>query len=293
MGIESQKEIGIFARIVNRAFLMLTGINLRQMKNEVRALSESVDSLTESVDSLTESIVKLEHFQERFRTRVFMSTYQLSPNPESGKLSYGYKESEACSSYRDFEDIFRGSETFIKDRLHFYEEFFKKGDSVLEIGCGRGEFLELLAEKGVVYTGVDLDESMVSRCKEKGLSPIIHEDFEIYLDRVESSVFNGIFSFQFIEHIPPEKIMDYFKKCHVALKAGGVFVVETVNPYSIEAFRTFHVDLTHQKILYPEVLLYFAKMAGFREASICYPNNNGFDETQYDVAGEYAVIAYK
>lgn len=286
MGIESQKEIGIFARIKNRAFLMLTGINLRQMKNEVYAFSESVDSLSER-------LVRLEHFQDRFRTRVFMSTPQLLPNTESGKLSYGYKDSEGCSSYRDFEDIFRGSETFIKNRLHFYEEFFKKGDSVLEIGCGRGEFLELLAEKEVIYTGVDLDESMVSRCREKGLSPIVHEDFEVYLDRVESSVFNGIFSFQFIEHISTEKVADYFKKCHLALKAGGVLVVETVNPYSIEAFRTFHVDLTHQKILYPEVLLYFAKMAGFREASICYPNNNGFDETQYDVASEYAVIAYK
>ena len=279
MRIESDEKTGLFARLINRAFRMLTGINLAQIKIDVDALSERV--------------ARLEHFQERFRTRVYMSSPQLLPDPDAGKLSYGYEELQGDSSYRDFEDIFRGSEAFIKDRFRSYDDFFNAGDYVLEIGCGRGEFLELLAEKGVRYVGVDLDESMAVRCREKGLSPIILEDFEAYLDGVESSLLDGIFSAQFIEHIPSEKVMDFFRKCHAALKPGGVLITETVNPYSIEAFRTFHVDLTHQKILYPEVLLYLSKVAGFRKAAIYYPNNNGFDESQYDVAGEYSIIAYK
>lgn len=300
-------KIGILARAVNRVFLLLTGVNLIQLRNDVHTLSTRLqkadavvvtisDDLQRAeavVDTLSRGLDKLKHFQERFRTRVYMSTPEFLPDSDSGKLSYGYKDSAGQANYRDFEDIFRGSEVFIKDRLRIYDVFTKKGDSVLEIGCGRGEFLELLSEKEVIYTGVDLDESMIFRCKEKALSNIVHKDFELYLDGVMPAFFDGIFSFQFIEHIPSEKIMDYFKKCHAALKPGGVVVVETVNPYSVEAFRTFHVDITHQKILYPEVLLYLSKAAGFREASIFYPNNTGFDESQYDIAGEYALIAYK
>jgi 2-polyprenyl-3-methyl-5-hydroxy-6-metoxy-1,4-benzoquinol methylase len=292
--LDGHKKRSLLKRFINMLFRKLTGVNLAQMKMDLDAISgHDAAQMKMDLDAISGRLLPLEHLLERFRTRVHMSSTQLLPNPDSGKLTYGYKDATSDSTYRDFEDVFRGDESFIKDRLRVYEDFFKKGDSILEIGCGRGEFLELLSEQQVHYTGVDLDESMVSRCKDKGLSPIVHEDFEVYLDGVEPSVFDGIFSFQFIEHISSEKIMDYFKKCHAALKDDGVLVVETVNPYSIEAFRTFHVDLTHQKILYPEVLLVFAKMAGFSKASIFYPNNNGFDETQYDVAGEYAVIAYK
>jgi len=235
---------------------------------------------------------RLQHFRERFRTRVYMSSDLLLPKSEKGKFSYGYEETSVGKNYRDFENIFRGDEEFIKRKLHAYNSFFHAGGHVLEIGCGRGEFLELLAEKGVHYVGVDMDESMVGRCRDKGLSPIVQEDFETYLKKIETPTFDGIFSAQFIEHIPSEKVFDFFKLCHATLKPGGVLVVETVNPYSIEALRTFHVDLTHQKILYPEVLLYGCMGAGFKRASVYYPNHGGFNEAEYDVAGEYAVIAY-
>lgn len=275
-----------FIKIAIRSFILtLTGIDvvkLRQLPN--------LEYRTSEIERRTSEI---EHHVSRFRTRVYMSRNDFLPNIAAGKFSYGYEEQDVVSSYRDFEDIFRGSEIFIKDRFCSYDNFFNIDDYVLEIGCGRGEFLELLAEKGVRYVGVDLDESMVLRCQEKGLAPIIHKDFEDFLDESDSSIFDGIFSAQFIEHIPSDKVLDFFKKTHIALKSGGVLIAETVNPYSIEAFRTFHVDLTHQKILYPEVLLYLSKVAGFRKASIYYPNNNGFDETQYDIANEYAIIAYK
>ena len=275
----------IKSRIIHliRALLRkVTGFGLP----ELRLLSERCSSLEQRSSNL-------EHFRERFRTRVYMSSTQLLPNPALGKLSYGYEKSESGSSYRDFEDIFRGSEEFIKNRLRSYGGFFNAGDYVLEIGCGRGEFLELLAEWGVRYVGVDSDESMVERCREKGLSPVLHKDYESYFTESTPASFDAVFSAQFIEHIPSENITDFFRISHAALKPGGVLVAETVNPYSIEAFRTFHVDLTHQKILYPEVLIYACRVAGFQKAAIYYPNHNGYDETQYDVAGEYAIVAYK
>lgn len=242
---------------------------------------------------MRDDIASLQHFRNRFRTRVYMSSDLLLPSPERGKLSYGYEKSNVNSSYRDFENIFRGDESFIKERLRAYSPFFAKDSRVVDIGCGRGEFLEILKEKNVDYVGVDLDESMIERCLEKDLRSVVKSDFEIYLKGVDSSNFDGIFSAQFIEHIAPEKIMDFFKLCYSSIKPGGVLAVETVNPYCIEAFRTFHVDLTHQKNIYPEVLLYYCMIAGFNKASIFYPNHGGFKEDEYDDSSEYAVIAYK
>jgi len=236
---------------------------------------------------------RLRRFRERFRTRVYMSTDLLLPDPARGKFSYGYEDTSHNASYCDFENIFRGDEEFIKNKLHAYDSFFHTGELILEIGCGRGEFLELLEEKQISYVGVDLDDSMIKRCREKGMTSVVREDFEVYLKGIDTGTFDGIFSAQFIEHIEPEKVSVFFKQCHAALKPGGVLVAETVNPYCIEAFRTFHVDLSHHKVLYPEVLLYNCMVAGYKKAAIFYPNHGGFNEAEYDEASEYAVVAYK
>lgn len=259
------KIIKAFRKFARKIFQLITGVNLTE----------------------------LEHLHRRFRTRVYLSSDTFLPMPSINKSSYGYQNKHTKASYRDFEDIFRGDEDFIKNRLKSYVGFFHIGNYILEIGCGRGEFLELLAEMNIRYIGVDFDNAMLDRCREKDLSPVICEDFEFFLNKTTEETFDGIFSAQFIEHIPSDKIACFFNLCFSALKPNGILIVETVNPYCIEAFRTFHVDLTHQKILYPEVLLYYCMATGFRNASIYYPLNGGFSESEYDIATEYAVIAYK
>lgn len=256
--------------------------------------AEDLVHLTDQIQIIEKQINGLEHFRQRFRTRVYLATTEFLPDPSSGKHSYGYEINVGESTtYKAFEDVFRGNSDLVKQRLKPYEPFYKADEKIVEIGSGRGEFLDLLLEKGANYIGVDSDYSMVEHCKHRGHTSVLLEDYESFLMRQEESSFHGIFSFQFIEHIPSDRIGQFFKDCWRVLMPDGILVVETVNPYSVEAFRAFHVDLTHQKLLYPEVLLFFCKAAGFRKASIFYPNCGGFSEDGYDETGQYAVIAYK
>lgn len=255
---------------------------------------DDFEHLTNGILRLEKQVEALEHFRQRFRTRVYMATDEFFPDPSIGKNSYGYEVNAGSpNSYKAFEDVFRGNSNLVKERLKPYEPFYRADEKIVEIGSGRGEFLDLLADKGVNYLGVDFDSSMVEHCKHNGHTSVLLEDYESFLLRQEENAFHGIFSFQFIEHIPSDKVGQFFKDCWRVVMPGGVLVVETVNPYSVEAFRAFHVDLTHQKLLYPEVLLFFCKAAGFRKASIFYPNCGGFSENGYDETGQYAVVAYK
>lgn len=264
------------------------------MKRIVGFGKEDFENLTDKIHELEYKVGELEHFRQRFRTRVYLSTNEFFPDPVAGKYSYGYETNiVTSSSYKAFEDVFRGNGDLVKERLRPYEPFYKADERIVEIGSGRGEFLDLLAEKGADYVGVDLDSSMVEHCKQRGHTSVLLEDYESFLMRQKESSVHGIFSFQFIEHISSDKVEQFFKDCWRVVMPDGVLVVETVNPYSIEAFRAFHVDLSHQKLLYPEVLLFFCKAAGFRKASIFYPNKNGFSEDGYDETGQYSVIAYK
>lgn len=240
---------------------------------------------------------RLKIMEQRFRARLFMSSSEFLPDPDKGKYTYGYSLPEnmprEAFDYKGFEDLFRGSEEMIKGRLRSYLQFFGPGQSVVDIGCGRGEFLGLLREKQVNVTGVDLDGDMVEYCRRKGLPQLVHSDYADYLRRLPDDSLDGIFSAQFIEHIDPKQLFDFFMLCWKKLRPNGHLIAETVNPYSIEAFRAFHVDLTHHKLLYPEVLLFFCKCSGYRRARIFYPLGGGFENSGYDIHGEYAVVAEK
>src|SRR5262249_37050280 len=111
------------------------------------------------------------------------------------------------------------------------------------------------------------------------------------LESVEAGTLDGVFSAQFIEHVDPDRLGDLVVLARRALRADGIFVAETVNPESADALRTFHVDLTHQRPIFPQVLLHLCWTAGFDSAWVFYPLGGGFTQRSYDTAGEYAVVA--
>ena len=106
-----------------------------------------------------------------------------------------------------------------------------------------------------------------------------------------AATFDAIFSAQFIEHIPPAELPKLLALARTRLREGGAFIAETPNPESFEALKTFHVDLTHHRPIYPQVLLYLCLQEGFRSARIFYPVGGGFTQRNYESAGEYAVVA--
>jgi cyclopropane fatty-acyl-phospholipid synthase-like methyltransferase len=180
----------------------------------------------------------------------------------------------------------------IRERQRVYLPYLVDHDPVIDVGCGRGEMLALLAEVGVKSFGVDLDHSMVERGKEKGLPMLVGDGISYLHEQSEGSI-GAVFSAQVIEHLGYDELLRFHEEAYRALQSGGVFIAETVNPHSIRAFKSFWTDLTHKVPIFPEVAVMICLVTGFSEASVLFPNGTGQLEHDRWSQGEYAVIARK
>lgn len=177
------------------------------------------------------------------------------------------KESKLNSLLFDF--VFRGSEDIIKQRHTFYLKYFKKSGNVLDIGCGRGEFLEILKMNGVNATGIDINKQKVEYCKKKNLK-VVHASFKKYLTDQPDNAFDGIFASQVIEHLSFDELTSFFRLCFKKLQQDGILVVETVNPHCFPAFKLFYLDPSHVKPLFPEVVKFFFVSSGYKKVKLLY-----------------------
>jgi O-antigen chain-terminating methyltransferase len=177
-----------------------------------------------------------------------------------------------ASAYVQFEDRHRGTREEIRDRQRGYLELFRDAAPVLDVGAGRGEFLELCREAGIEARGIDLDAAMVARCREAGLAAE-QGDALAYLAALPDGALGGIFSAQVIEHIPPEALVALVRLAYRKLRPGGVLLCETPNPACLTVFSgAFYVDLSHVKPIHPEAARFVLEAAGFRDVEIRYVN---------------------
>ena len=172
--------------------------------------------------------------------------------------------------YAGFENRFRGREEDVKAQLQTYVSYFTGKGPVLDLGCGRGEFLELLRENGVAAAGVDLNAQMIDICLGKGLACEKGDLLEKLAAREDGSL-AGIFSSQVIEHLTPAHLQKLVELSRRKLEPGGVIVLETINPVSVFALvQIYHLDLSHQKPVHPQALKFMLEAAGFEEVTILY-----------------------
>jgi SAM-dependent methyltransferase len=225
--------------------------------------------------------------------RVYLSSpHLLDVTAPDGRATLGFDSMTPLggADYRSLEDVFRGPEQFIKERLRAYLGFFAPGEEVVDLGSGRGEMLELLAEAEVDAVGVDLDPSMVERVEAKGLRCTRADALEWLRNREKKSL-DVVFSAQFVEHLPTGVLSDLFATARECLRPGGRLIAETVNPYCPSALRAFWVDPTHIHPLYPETLLVLLHQAGFTSAYVVYPTSDREPEIARTEAGEYGIVA--
>jgi O-antigen chain-terminating methyltransferase len=158
--------------------------------------------------------------------------------------------------YGSFAERFRGGEDYVKAGQQFYLPYFQGCRSVLDIGCGRGEFLEMMHAAGIPARGIDLSDESIALCRHKGLEADKADLFAWLTDQPESSL-DGIFCAQVVEHLPPERLPEMIRLAAGRLQRGGVMAIETPNPECLAIFAThFYLDPTHTRPV-PHALLAF------------------------------------
>lgn len=223
------------------------------------------------------------------------------------------------SRYFHFEEYFRGSREEIKEKFRDYVKYFqtRMDVPVLDLGCGRGEFLELMKEASIPALGVDSNGEMVKKCREMGLN-VSQGDLLSFLESQEENSLGGIFCAQVVEHLPADMFLKLLQISYSRLKPGVPILLETVNIGSAFAFlQVYTKDLTHRTPVHPDTLKFLVSACGFQKPEVLFMTpvpamarlkmfNDPSDEAKklidqnmaklnqllYD-SQEYAVLAYK
>ncbi len=201
-------------------------------------------------------------------------------------------------------EYFNYDPTATKNIQKGYIRFFKNCTNVLDIACGRGEFLELLSENGIPCVGIEMDEKICKKINNRGLNCICDDIFN-YLRNSEIESFDGIFTSHFIEHLEPEKVSELLELSYKVLKPNGIIVITTPNVASLPMqLDYFHRDFTHIKFYHPKIIEFFVENSGFsvkesdinenfwfKSSLIDSSVNNSID--QYNLKNEFKKIRYK
>jgi 2-polyprenyl-3-methyl-5-hydroxy-6-metoxy-1,4-benzoquinol methylase len=180
--------------------------------------------------------------------------------------------------YAAIEERFRGSRELISTRQKAYLPFldFAKQQQlpVLDLGCGRGEWLEILKNENFNCEGVDTNAVFLNECTQKGLSTT-NIDLLSFLSSQSSPRFGAITLFQVAEHLPFDVLVEVFRAARKCLVPGGVFIVETPNSKNLKVGAgTFWIDPTHERPLYPELLEFLSQLVGFEKYESKYSASN-------------------
>jgi len=188
----------------------------------------------------------------------------------SNAANVAHDSNALSSSYVGFEDQFRGSADAIRSRLLEYVPIFTGASDVLDVGCGRGEFLRLLAEHGVSARGIDLNQAMVDVCRDQGLNATV-ADLLPYLRSLPDGSLGGLFAAQVVEHLQPGYLTHFLDVAFEKLRPGAAIVLETINPACWFAFFESYVrDITHVRPLHPDTLKFLLVATGFQQVTIRY-----------------------
>jgi len=258
----------------------LEALLARERRNDaaVRALAAQQDELRSALNvvqqaahSLKREIEKRSAANPNFPTPNprFQDSNPDSRIPSPGTAGSQFAE-EDSHKYVGFEDQFRGSPEEIRRRVEEYLPIFEHTNDVLDVGCGRGEFLELLRDRGVGARGVDVNPAMVEVCRGKGLQAET-ADALAYLQRLPDSSLGGLFAAQVVEHLEPRYLMRLLDAAFDKLRPGAPIVLETINPACWFAFFESYIrDLTHVRPVHPDTLKYLLIATGFQRVDISY-----------------------
>jgi SAM-dependent methyltransferase len=270
------RDAGGSALVLNAA---LSGLaeNVDKRVESLAAREHRYDNRTAAIGAAQEELgATLAVVQQGFMTLKRVVESRLDPDPAgaaAGRIPTvpsGEAFSGALDAYKyvGFEDQFRGSRDVIRERLASYLPLFDGAADVLDVGCGRGEFLDLLAARGITARGIDLNHEMAEGCRARGLD-VTEADAVGYLSTLDDASLGGIFAAQVVEHLQPGYLLRFLELAFHKLRPGGRLVLETLNPACWVAFFESYIrDITHVWPLHPETLKYLVVASGFTKAAV-------------------------
>jgi len=282
-------------------------------------LKDTIESTRKELSGLLEVKSAISHMTQEMRDHKLEILDQhrrltLLPEEVKKQIKDTFKEEDHLldAMYVAFEDRFRGTREDIKERSKVYLPYVKQAEietrrfPILDLGCGRGEWLELLKENGFVAKGIDFNRVMVRQCQEFGLD-VTESDMIEYLRNQQPNSFGALTGFHILEHLPFKTVISLFDEALRVLKSGGMVIFETPNPENlIVAACNFYFDPTHRNPLPPRLLDFLIESRGFGKTEIIRLHPHSFFKEEIQVSQEirelislfnkeqdYAVISYK
>lgn len=232
----------------------------------VQVIAASHDELRTSLSVLQQAAQNLKHEVSRLGAG---GNAPAAPVPRQGG-PLPVMDTLDSHKYVGFEDRFRGAPEEIRQRLSAYLPLFAGARDVLDIGCGRGEFLRLLRDQDVTARGIDVNAAMVEVCRGHGLD-VTEADALSYLRAQPDGSLGGLFAAQVVEHLEPRYLMAFLDAAFDKLRPGAPIVLETINPACWFAFFESYIrDITHVRPIHPDTLQYLLVASGFQRVEITY-----------------------
>jgi SAM-dependent methyltransferase len=228
--------------------------------------AEQLQRLAEETARLSESVRKEQRKVLAQLADLEQTSNELRRLHSPGKLS----SAELDRFYLDFEDRFRGSRELVSQRLSVYLPIVREVQAgsadrpILDIGCGRGEWLWLLRDAGLTARGIDLNSAMIEECRARHNLDVMQADLMAYLKSVPDASLGAVTAFHIVEHLPFEVILGALDEIRRVLLPGGIVIFETPNPDNLlVGSKNFYHDLTHRNPIPSATLEFLFEHRGF------------------------------
>ncbi len=275
-----------------RSLQMMQSLELRvsRFQADLTSVERRFDEATRSLHMMQSLDLRVSKFQadltklmlnhvaqERRLGTVLQEARDRLPKPFDRKqleVLSGELESMDDELYVAFEDQFRGSRDEIRDRSKMYLPTLERAHAgltdrpILDIGCGRGEWLELLKEEGMAASGIDINAGMVEECRALGLD-VVKGDVMKHLQTLDEESLGAVTGFHLIEHLRFADWVSLLNQVHRVLRRGGVAILETPNPENVlVGSNTFYLDPTHRNPLPNALVKFVAESRGFSPVEV-------------------------
>lgn len=245
--------------------------SIKEYEEKIEQLSNKLTNIEQSLCNKNGEAEQVQRALEIVSNRLRRIEHHIRYNEEDKiEINDSLVKSNIDMDYFLFESKYRGSREEIKEKQKVYLDYFISKKNVVDIGCGRGEFVELLMEEGAEITGIDLNKDNVNHCTDKGL-PVKYGEALDFLSKCKDSSLGGIFIGQVIEHLSTQELIALIRLAYKKLQPGAYLVAETINPQCLMVYiESFYMDPTHIKPVHPLTIKFLVDSEGFAHSELRY-----------------------